>query len=77
MSARYANARDVLPARLLARVQHHYNGLLWIPGPQQKGNAERDAQIHRMHLDGAPVSEIAQRVGLSERRVWQIIEWLD
>jgi DNA-binding NarL/FixJ family response regulator len=73
MSRRYANAQDVLPAKLVARVQRHYSGLLWVPAPPPEEIVERNEQIQRMHLDGVSVTEIAQQVGLSERRVWQII----
>ena len=73
MSRRYANARDVLPSELIALVQRHYDGLLWIPPPPPEEIVERNEQIQRMHLDGVPVTEIAQQVGLSERRVWQIL----
>jgi predicted transcriptional regulator len=68
----YANARVVLPAEVLALVQRHYNGLLWIPPPA--GAPDRHDQIHRMRADGMPMAEIAVRVGLSERRVRQILK---
>lgn len=71
----YANGRDVLPSEVLALVQRHYNGLLWIPPPEAL--PDRDEQIHRMRADGVPVPEIAERVGLSERRVWQILAPVD
>ena len=73
----YANARDVLPPKLLELVQRYHSGRLWIPPPPRDGMTERNEQIHRMRHDGEPVSEIAQRVGLSERRVWQILEWFN
>jgi DNA-binding NarL/FixJ family response regulator len=71
----YANGRDVLPAEVLALVQRHYNGLLWIPPPE--GALTRHEQIRQMRADGVPVPEIAERVGLSERRVWQILKPTD
>jgi DNA-binding CsgD family transcriptional regulator len=56
-------------------VQRHYDGLLWIPPP--KALPDRDDEIHRMRAAGVPVPEIAERVGLSERRVWQILKPVD
>ena len=67
----YANGRDVLPSEVLAIVQRHYNGLLWIPPPE--GALTRHEQIRRMHASGIPTVEIAERVGLSKRRVRQIL----
>ena len=67
----YANGRDVLPSELLALVQRHYNGLLWIPPPE--GALTRHEQIRQMHACGIPNAEIAERAGLGERRVRQIL----
>lgn len=67
----YANGRDVLPSELLAIVQRHYHGLVWIPPPE--GALTRHEQIHQMHASGLPNAEIAERVGLSKRRVRQIL----
>jgi DNA-binding NarL/FixJ family response regulator len=68
----YANARDVLPPKLLELVQRYHNGLLWIP--PSEGALTRHEQIHQMHASGLPNAEIAERVGLSKRRVRQILK---
>lgn len=67
----YANGRDVLPSELLALVQRHYDGLLWIPPPASA--PDRHDQIRYLRVGGMPVAEIAERVGLSKRRVRQIL----
>jgi predicted transcriptional regulator len=67
----YANGRDVLPSEVLAIVQRHYNGLLWIPPPE--GALTRHEQIRYLRIGGMPLAEIAERVGLSKRRVRQIL----
>jgi DNA-binding NarL/FixJ family response regulator len=67
----YANGRIVLPAEVLALVQRHYNGLLWIPPPASAPT--RHEQIRQMHASGISNAEIAERVGLSKRRVRQIL----
>lgn len=72
MVNKYANAEDVLPPELLAVVQRHHAGLLWVPDARSYYR-DRNARIVRMRAGGAAVREIAQRVRLSERRVWQIL----
>jgi predicted transcriptional regulator len=67
----YANARDVLPSEVLSLVQRHYNGLLWIPPPASA--PDRHDQIRYLRMGGMPLAEIAARVGLSKRRVRQIL----
>jgi DNA-binding NarL/FixJ family response regulator len=68
----YVNARDVLPARLLAHVQRYCSGFVYIPVPGP--NQERDEQIHQMSRQGRSVEEIATQAGISKRRVWQILK---
>ena len=68
----YAHGRVVLPAEVLALVQRHYNGLLWIPPPASA--PDRHDQIHDLRMSGMPIAEIAERVGLSKRRVRQILK---
>jgi Sigma-70, region 4 len=67
----YANARDVLPSELIALIQRHYNGLLWIPPPETA--LDRHDQIRYLRMGGMPLAEIGERVGLSKRRVRQIL----
>ena len=72
LNPRYANARDVLPPELLCAVQQHFTGLLWIP-------AETDLYAVRRKLvlalgdQGVHTQEIAQLVGVTPRRVRQIL----
>jgi transcription antitermination factor NusA-like protein len=67
----YANAKDVLPKKLFEEVKKHYTGMLYIPEgirPQEK----RKLAI-ALHSQGTGVKEIASIVGLSVRRITQII----
>jgi Mor family transcriptional regulator len=68
----YVNARHVLPSRLLARVQRYCSGFVYIPVPEPNG--QRDEQILDLFQQGRSVEEIATHVGLSKRRVWQILK---
>ena len=68
----YVNARDVLPSRLLALVQRYCSGVVYIPVPEP--NQHRDEQIRELFQQGRAVEEIATHVGLSKRRVWQILK---
>jgi Mor family transcriptional regulator len=68
----YVNARNVLPSRLLARVQRYCSGFVYVPVPEP--NQHRDAQIREMYQQGRSVEEIATHAVLSKRRVWQILQ---
>jgi Mor family transcriptional regulator len=68
----YVNARNVLPSRLLARVQRYCSGFVYVPVPET--NRQRDEQIRELFQQGRSVEEIATQAGLSKRRVWQILK---
>jgi DNA invertase Pin-like site-specific DNA recombinase len=68
----YVNARNVLPPRLLERVQRYCAGFVYVPVPEP--NRDRDEQIRELFHQGRTVEEIAAHVGLSKRRVWQILK---
>ena len=75
----YANAREVLPPELLAQVQQHFEGgLLWIPVRARRRrktrvDLERNRRIIREKEAGATNRTLAQKYGLSEERVRQIV----
>lgn len=71
MNREYVNARDVLPPELLAEVQKHVTGLVWIPAPRIFYH-ERRALIRMLLDQGVPTKEIARLAGISVRRVNQI-----
>jgi Mor family transcriptional regulator len=68
----YVNARNVLPPRLLERVQRYCAGFVYVPVPEP--NRDRDEQICEMYQQGRSVEEIATQTGLSKRRIWQILK---
>jgi Mor family transcriptional regulator len=76
----YANAREALPRELLAQVQRHFEGgLLWIPVRARRRlktsvDLERNLRIVRERRCGASTRFLAQKYGLSEERVRQIVK---
>lgn len=78
MGLRYANAKDVLPGRLVREIQKHWNGLLWIPAPfvrqiKTKGDATRNRRIYRQWRRGVAIQELAYRHRLSRVQIWRIV----
>lgn len=47
---------------------------LYIPKGDESQRQQRNAQIISAHASGVPVSSIARRFGLSDRRIWAIIK---
>jgi len=68
MTSSYANGRDVLPPELLAEVQKHCTGLVWIPSPRTFLR-ERRQLILTLREEGVPTKEIARLEGITTRRV--------
>jgi len=77
MAGNYANAKDVLPPELLEAVQRYHTGHLWVPPNEpdedKERQRERDRLILALRAEGLTGREIAERMNLSERRVWQIL----
>jgi Mor family transcriptional regulator len=75
----YANAREILPVQILQVVQTHFDGgLLWVPPREArrdktKGHLERNRQILQEKADGASTKDLAQKYGLSEERIRQLV----
>jgi len=71
----YANARDVLPQGVLEALQSHHIGLLWVPKAENDPTfyGERRRQVLELHREGIPTDEIATCVGITPRRVQQIV----
>ena len=68
----YHNAKKVLPPGLLAEVQRHFNGHLWVPAAEPQADRTR-LRVVQLHQAGIGTSEIAELVQLSQRRVQQIV----
>jgi hypothetical protein len=68
----YANANDVLPDDLLREVKKHHTGFLWIPKGESR--EKRRTLVIALHGQGMSAKEISRVVGLSARRVSQIIK---
>ena len=85
LSAKLENARELLPAELLSRIQKYCEGcLIYIPKRGKKaawGKSngargrydERNRQICKMHVSGTPVKELSQMYWLSEDSIRKII----
>jgi DNA invertase Pin-like site-specific DNA recombinase len=69
----YANARDVLPQELLAQVQEHWSGLLWVPS-RNTFYLDRKKLVRTLKAEGVASKEIARLAGVSTRRVNQILQ---
>jgi Mor family transcriptional regulator len=75
----YANAKKILPHQVLQTVQSHFDGgLLWIPPrkarkSKTKGHDERNRQILQERADGASTRVLAEKYGLSDERIRQLL----
>ena len=69
---KYANAKDVLPKELIAEIQKHYHGMLWIPSPNVFFE-ERAKLVIELKSKGVQTKAIAHLAGVSTRRVRQIL----
>jgi len=69
---RYANAKEILPKKLLEELQAHFTGLLYVPG-EKSYDSYKSQIIIKLAKEGASTKEIADIVGLSPRRINQII----
>lgn len=72
MHKNYANARDVLPEELFARVKEHFSGLLYVPSQGEQFDGRKQI-IFNMFEQGTPTVNIAGIMGITRRRVNQII----
>lgn len=68
----YHNAKEVLPPGLLAEVQRHFHGHLWVPAAEPLAVRARQ-RVVQLHQAGIGTREIAEMVQLSQRRVQQIV----
>lgn len=71
MSRNYANAKDVLPQELVAQIQKHYTGLLYITG--ENARSCKRQLVLTLAQQEASTGEIAMIAGISRRRVNQIL----
>jgi len=71
MKKHYANAKDVLPLELIEQIRKHYTGMLYISGEDTRGRKRQ--LIINLAKQGASTAEIAAIVGVSSRRVNQIL----
>lgn len=68
------NARDVLPPDLIEQVQSHVSAAyLWIPSSEMVERRQRADRVSGLRTGGMKIREIAAEVGLTERRVQQIL----
>ena len=72
MNPSYLNGREVLPPDVLAEVQKHASGLIWIPSPKTFYHERRQLNL-TLREQGVPTREIARLAGISVRRVNQVV----
>lgn len=76
MTASFAqDARRVLPQSLLAKLQKHCTGLVYVPSPP-RDNARRE-MVLRLHASGMSAKNVAQYTRLSVKWVRHIVEGAD
>ena len=69
--AKRKRAADVIPPRLLKEIQKYYSGgYLRIPAV---GNNDRNRQIHKLRKKGLLHREIAEKMGISERTTYRVL----
>lgn len=74
MSVGYRNAAKVLPANVLTLLQEYVAGeLLYVPATRFSRSARRKSLAHVLREQGLTMRVIAERLGVSERRVRQIL----
>ena len=71
-NATYHNAKKILPPGLLAEVQRHFSGHLWVPAAEPHAIRVRQ-RVVQLHQAGIGTGEIADMVGVGQRRVQQIV----
>ena len=69
---RHVNAGDVLPQEVLGLVQRYCTGYVYVPATGERYRM-RDEEILRLKAEGLGTGAIAERVGLCERRIRQIL----
>lgn len=69
------DARKVLPKGLLAKLQRHCTGLVYVPSPP-RDNTRRE-MVLRLHASGMSVRNVAQYTRLSAKWVRHIVEGAD
>ena len=62
---------QTVPQEIVETVQKYVSGRIYVP-PRKSEAARRRSTVARFLRKGVPVTQIAKRSGLSERRVWQI-----
>ena len=62
---------ETVPHEIVELVGRHVCGPIYV-SPKTSHAARRRAVVQRLLQKGIPVSEVAKRAGISERRVWQI-----
>lgn len=72
---RSANARDILPPDLFARVQEYAAGMTLYVHAEDSGAEQRSARneaIRQLYAEGVPASDIAEEYGISRRYVFHL-----
>ena len=71
MAKSYENAKKILPPKLLAEVQEHFAGLLYVP-KVDLDRQERNRLIRKCLELGVASADLACLTGLTIRRIQQI-----
>jgi Mor family transcriptional regulator len=70
----FAEVAKVIGAEAAAVLQARFGGSsLYIPVPENRSIAERNAQIRAERAAGAPIQQLMDRYELSRRHIWNIL----
>ena len=71
----YANAKEVLPKELFQQVHEHFPaGMLYISDKQERDDSRKQLIVN-LAKQGMNAREIAAMVGVTVRRVNQVLAW--
>ena len=68
MAQLYTNAADVLPPELLAQVQKHWQGMIWVPARTPAAHDD----VLLLVRNGLSADAVAASLGISISRVYQL-----
>ncbi len=69
----YAKAEEILPARLIDQIRKHCTGMIYVKS-DRRFYKERNREVMRLHGQGLPTRDIAERVHVCTRRVLKIVK---
>jgi len=73
---RYINAADILPEHILCEVQKYWQGIIYVPRPENLEKVKSSKEIRTFILKGFSAKDVANICNISVRRVYDIAKQL-